>query len=90
MTLTGAQFTLGTATVVQIVANHHNPQRVTVHNQENQSSRFAYLGGADVSSANGVHLDNGQTMEFTLNPGEALFAIASHQDVEVGVIRQVV
>ena len=90
MTLTGAQFTLGTATATQIVANHHNPQRVTVHNQEDQNSRFAYLGGADVSSANGVHLDKGQTIEFTLNPGEALFAIASHQDVDVGVIRQVV
>jgi len=42
-----------------------------------------------VSSANGVHLDKGQTIEFTLNPGEALFAIASHQDVDAGVIRQV-
>ena len=89
MTLTSTQFTLGTVTIVQIAANHQNPQRVTVHNQENQSSRFAYVGGADVSSANGIHLDKAETIQLTLNPGEALYAIASHQDVEVAVIRQV-
>jgi len=49
MTLTGAQFTIGTATAVQIAASHHNPQRVTVHNQEHAESKFIYLGGAQVT-----------------------------------------
>ena len=89
MTLTGAQFTLGTATAVQIAASHHNPQRVTVHNQEHAESKFIYLGGANVTALTGMHVDPEQTVSLILNPGEALYALGSHADLEVGVIRQV-
>ena len=78
MTLSTAQFTLGTA-VQQIVAPDDMAQRVTIHN--NDSSQQIYLGNASVTTANGMHLDGKEERQITLNPGESLYAVStgSHQ-----------
>jgi len=78
MTLTTAQYTVGTA-AVQIVPPDDMPQRVTVHNNDN--AQQVYLGNASVGTATGVHLDGKEERQITLNPGESLFAISagSHQ-----------
>ena len=73
MTLTTAQYTVGTA-AVQIVQPDDMPQRVTVHN--NESAQQVFLGNASVGTATGVHLDGKEERQITLNPGESLFAVS--------------
>ncbi|CAB4153708.1 hypothetical protein UFOVP625_18 [uncultured Caudovirales phage] len=36
-----------------------------------------YIGGSDVTAANGIHLSNGTTMEITLPIGETIYGITS-------------
>ncbi len=73
MTLTTAQFTVGTA-AVQIAAPDEMSQRVTVHN--NESSQQVFLGNAAVGTATGIHLDGKVERQITLNPGVSLCAFA--------------
>lgn len=84
MTIFTAQYTIGTARV-EIVAPDDMAQRVTVHN--NESAQQIYLGGADVTTANGVHLDGKEERSIVLNPGEALYAISSGS-YSISVMRQ--
>ena len=74
MTLTTAQYTLGTA-AIQIVAPDDMPQRVTVHN--NESAQQVFLGNDSVTTSTGIHLDGKEERQITLNPGESLFGIST-------------
>jgi hypothetical protein len=74
MTISTAQYTIGTA-IVQIVPPDDMPQRVTIHNDD--SSQQIFLGNQTVTTSTGIHLDGKEERSITLNPGETLFAIAS-------------
>lgn len=73
MTIATAQITVGTARVL-LAAADDSAQRVTVHN--NESAQQVFLGGSDVTTSNGVHLDGKEERQITLNPGESLYGIA--------------
>lgn len=88
MGIQSSHFVLGTVAGTLIVPSHHNPQRVTIHNQETSNSRFIYLGGSDVTALNSIHLDSGDTYQITLSAGDSLYARASDSDVDCGVLRQ--
>ncbi len=36
-----------------------------------------YIGGSDVTAANGLHLSNGTTMEITLPIGQTIYGVTS-------------
>ena len=74
MTIATAQITVGTARVL-LAAADDSAQRVTVHN--NESGQQVFLGGSNVTTSNGVHLDGKGERQITLNPGESLYGIAS-------------
>ena len=74
MTIATAQYTLGTARIM-IAGPDDSAQRVTVHNSE--SGQQVFLGGSDVTTSNGVHLDGKETRQITLNPGEALYGVST-------------
>lgn len=73
MNIATAQITVGTARVL-LAAADDSAQRVTVHN--NESAQQVFLGGSDVTTSNGVHLDGKEERQITLNPGESLYGIA--------------
>ena len=74
MTIATAQYTLGTARVM-IAGPDDMAQRVTVHNSE--TGQQVFLGGSDVTTSNGVHLDGKETRQITLNPGESLYGVST-------------
>ena len=74
MTIATAQYTLGTARIM-IAGPDDMAQRVTVHNSE--SGQQVFLGGSDVTTSNGVHLDGKETRQITLNPGESLYGVST-------------
>ena len=74
MTLSTQQFTVTTARQM-IVTGSPSGQRVTVHN--NESAQQIFIGGADVTTSNGLHVDGKEQKDLILNPGESLYAIAA-------------
>lgn len=86
--ITSGQTTVGTAAPVQIDGSSVNPTYLTVHNNDN--TKVMYLGGANVSTTNGLQLLKEETLQFTLNPGEALYAISADGNHVVSWLRQTV
>lgn len=83
-----SQHTLGTATPVLIVKSHYMAQDVTIQNLNKSSNEFAYIGGGtNVSVDNSLHINPSDTLQIKLQPGDVLYAVASHQDLKVGVIQ---
>jgi hypothetical protein len=86
--ITSGQVTVGTATPVQIDGSSVNPIYLTVHNNDN--TKVLYLGGDTVSTTTGLKLLKEETLQFTLNPGEALFAISANGNHVLSWLRQTV
>lgn len=72
--ITTAHYTIGT-TVTMIVPADDMVQRALIHN--NDAALQVFLGGADVTTSSGMHLDGKEEREITLNPSEALYAVAT-------------
>jgi hypothetical protein len=79
------QVTLGTA-AVEIVGHDNMPHDVILHNMTKSSNSFVFYGGPDVSLTNAPHIDPAETIQFTLRPGDRLFAISDPAGLVVGVM----
>jgi hypothetical protein len=86
--ITSGQITVGTASPVQIDGSSVNPIYLTVHNNDN--TKVLYLGGETVSTTTGLKLLKEETLQFTINPGEALYAISANGDHVLSWLRQTV
>ena len=86
--ITSGHLTVGTATPLQIDGSSVNPIYLTVHNNDN--TKVLYLGGTNVSTTNGLKLLKEETLQFTINPGEALYAISESGDHVISWLRQTV
>jgi hypothetical protein len=85
MPLVHRQTTLGTA-ATEIVGHDNMPHDVILHNMTKSSNSFIFYGGADVSTTNAPHIDPGETIQFTLRPGDRLFAVSDPAGLVVGVM----
>ena len=86
--ISSGQTTVGTAAPVQIDGSSVNPTYLTIHNNDN--TKVLYLGGADVSTTNGLLLLKQETLQLRLNPGEALYAISADGSHVISWLRQTV
>lgn len=87
MAISNALITLGTAPV-QVVAPNNTPQRVTLHNQTKSNNHYVFIGNESVGTANAPHIDPGETLQLTLNPLEALYAVSDPSGLPLGVLIQ--
>lgn len=62
------------------------PQEVCIHNHEHATSKEIYLGGQDVTAANGMHAVATQTSIITLQPSDSLWAITPEQTAELRIM----
>ena len=85
MTFVTRQVTLGTA-ATEVVGNDNMPHDVILHNMTKSSNQYIFYGGPDVSTTNAPHIDPGETIQFTLRPGDRLYAISDPADLVVGVL----
>lgn len=71
--------TVGTAATlidgVLINAAGGNPYRLHIHNIDNTDA--VYIGGADVTTANGFVLDKGVILPLTVAPADRLYAVST-------------
>ena len=82
------QVTIGTA-AVQILGTQDNPVQVILHNAEKSSNEFIWFGGSSaVTTSTGAHLDNSDTYQLVLKPGNELWAITDSGTKPLHVIAQ--
>jgi hypothetical protein len=86
MTIITRQVTLSNVTPTEIVGHHNMPHDVIVHNMTKSSNNFIHYGNADVTLLNSPHIDPGETIQFTLRPGDRLFAMSDPNGLVVGVM----
>ena len=63
-----------------------NPFRLHVHNNDNTSDLF--LGNGSVTTATGLRLMKLDSIELTINPGEALYAVSASGSHQVSWLKQ--
>jgi hypothetical protein len=85
MTLVNRQVTLGTA-ATEIVGHDNMAHDIILHNMTKSSNEYIFYGGPDVSTTNAPHIDPGETIQFTLRPGDRLYAISDPAGLVVGVL----
>ncbi len=85
MAISSGQQTIGTTR--QLVDGiSTNPSRLHIHNMDNTNN--IYLGGQDVTTANGLQLVKLDSIELILNAGESLYAISSSGSHLISWLRQ--
>lgn len=85
MTLVNRQVTLGTA-ATEIVGHDNMPHDVILHNMTKSSNEYIFYGGPDITTTNAPHIDPGETIQFTLRPGDRLYALSDPTGLVVGVL----
>jgi hypothetical protein len=80
-----AQISVGTTATVLVVATAFD-QTVYLHNL---GGAALYLGAANVSTANGYKLDNGDKITIGVGDHEALYAVAANGTHVVSVLTQI-
>ena len=86
MTIITRQVTLSNTVATEIVGHHNMPHDVILHNMTKSSNEFIHYGNADVTLLNSPHIDPGTTVQFTMRPGDRLFAMSNPNGLVVGVM----
>jgi hypothetical protein len=74
MPISSGQITVGT-TAVQVDGTSQSVYRLHIHNNDNQVN--LYLGGPNVTTANGLILEKSDTTEIQVPPGDAVWIVSS-------------
>ena len=74
------------ATATVIVAASNFDQTANLHNL---GGGAIYLGGANVTTANGYKFDNGDKLTVTVGDHEALYAITASGNQTIAVLSQI-
>jgi len=85
MAISTGQTTVGTIPI-QIDGVSTNPSNLHIHNMDN--TKVLFIGNGDVSITNGLGIQKLDSLEITLNPGEALYAISETGSHLVTWLRQ--
>jgi hypothetical protein len=85
MALTSGFITTNASTAVVIKKAGANPIKLNLHNS---SGGVIYVGGANVSSANGYHLNNTETLELNLLSGNSLFGLSGSGSRDIAWFEQ--
>ena len=84
MPISSGQVTVGT-TRVQIDGTSSSVYRLHIHNNDNQMN--LYLGGSDVTIANGLILEKTDTTEVQVSPGDSVWVVSSSNDHLVSYLK---
>jgi len=79
--------TLSSATATAVVPTDNMEQVVHLHNMTKSSNEYIYLGNADMTLTNSIHIDPGETVTYHLGAGDELFAMSDPDGLELGVLR---
>jgi len=69
-----------------VVPASTSPQHVCIHNHEHSQNKEIFIGNADVTVNNGIHVVATETGTFQLLPGDELYAITAQTGVNLRVL----
>lgn len=84
MAVTTGQMVVG-LTAVQIDGNDVNPVTLLVHNLD--STKDLFIGGSNVTVANGYVVNKGEQIEITLPASASIYMVSSGNDHNVSWMR---
>lgn len=84
MPISSGQITVGT-TRVQVDGTSASVYRLHIHNNDNQVN--LYLGGPDVTIANGMILEKTDSTEIQVPPGDAVWIVSSSNNHLVSYLK---
>jgi hypothetical protein len=88
MTIRTYAYDLQTGVRTLIVGASVSVQHICIHNHEHNQNHEIFVGGSDVTLANGMHAVATQTGVLQLLPGDELFAIANQaSNIRVLVVK---
>ena len=87
MTIHNEKITLSETTATLVVEADNNEQEVHLHNMTKSSNEYIFLGNADMSLTNTIHIDPGETVTYRIPPGDELYAMSDPDGLELGVLR---
>lgn len=69
-----------------VVGASASVQHVCIHNHEHATSKEIFIGGPDVTVANGMHAVATETGKIQLMPGDELYAITSQTGCNLRIL----
>jgi hypothetical protein len=87
MAIVNRQVTLSDTVAKQIVGADNMPHDVVLHNSSKSSNNYIWIAGgsATAGTANGMHIDDSDTIYMTLQPDDELWAISTPSGLIVHV-----
>ena len=79
--------TLSSATATAVVPTDNMEQTVHLHNMQKSGQDYIFLGNADMTLTNSIHIDPGETVTYHLGAGDELFAMSNPDGLELGILR---
>lgn len=86
MAISSGVVTVGTTATI-IDGTFNSNFRLMIHNNDNTDA--IYLGGSNVTVANGLKLDKGIILQLELNPLESVYAISEKAGHLISYLKQV-
>lgn len=86
MSLTSGTVSVGTAATLIDGVTSNNPIHLHIHNQDNTDA--VYLGGATVTTSDGLMLQKLDDLEITLRPGNQIYAVSTKSGHVISYIKQ--
>jgi len=86
MAVSSGVITVGTAATI-IDGTFNSNFRLIVHNNDNTDA--VYLGGPDVTTANGLQLLKQETLQLEMNPLESVYAVSAKAGHTISYLKQV-
>ena len=82
------QYLVGTVATLVVPASDRI-QQVVLHNHEHSSNHEIFINGPGVTTTNGMHLPNTETIQFNVAAGDTVWAIAdgASRDLRVLITR---
>ena len=74
MAITSGQLTV---TTTRAAIDSSSADRFTLHIHNGSATNNIFLGGNDVTAANGLELHSNETKVFEMMPGDTLYAVSS-------------
>ena len=84
--ITTGHVTVGT-TAVQIDGTSVSNWKIHIHNMDNTNA--IYIGGPDVTVANGLVLQKLESLELECYPSETIFVVSTKAGHQISFLRQV-
>lgn len=86
MPVVSQRYTLSNTTPVKVVSGTTQPQLVQLHNGTKSSNEYVIVGGTDVTTTNGYHIDSAESIQITLGPGDDLYAVSDPNGLVLHVL----